>query len=126
MRKLLDVVRPGSPVLIVYTNPGALTGILAGPLRTARTFLRRGGGDELYVYAHPNHWWRRFEDVADLQILPWRSLPTPYQKLLVPNNALGSKLLKQLFDLEDRFPKFFARYLQYPMIILKKKVISAD
>ena len=33
----------------------------------------------------------------------------------------GIKLLRWLFSLEDRFPNFFVRHFQYPMIVLTKR-----
>jgi len=75
----------------------------------------------LYYYLHDNDWWRRFEDVAEVRILPWRSLTSDVQKKLIPNNKLGRLIFKLLFYLEDQFPDFFATHFHYPMIILKKK-----
>ena len=40
---------------------------------------------------------------------------------LIPDNWLGRKMFDVLFNLEDRFPNFFVKYFQYPMIILTKR-----
>ena len=132
VRKLIEVTKPGKPVIIVYINPGAIVTILISswPLRVFRSFKRllkknnKGTKEEsmsLYNYAHPLGWWFRFEDIADINILPWRSFTSNIQKRIVPNNKMGSKMLSFLFNLEKRFPKFFVRYFQYPMIILTKR-----
>jgi hypothetical protein len=75
---------------------------------------------ELYFYAHPLGWWKRFQDVADITILPWRSFPSQHQKLLIRGERIGKVIFRILFEMEDRFPKFFVKYFQYPMIILRK------
>jgi hypothetical protein len=76
---------------------------------------------DLYFFAHPISWWDRYHDVADIKIMPWRSFSSSHQKALIPNNALGQKICDILFNMEEKFPEFFVKHFQYPMIILKKK-----
>ncbi len=129
VRKLITVTKPGRPVIIVYANPHTLISYMVLLLRPFRKLLKRlrniGKDKELevdfYFFAHPIGWWNRFRDVADIQILPWRSLASGHQKLLVPDNKFGGKVFDFLFRMEEKFPKFFVRYFQYPMIILTKK-----
>lgn len=133
VRKLIKVTRPGKPVIIVYTNPRAITSLLRIPLifhliGKIKYFLKKplkteGGTEDsvAYSYAHPIAWWGRFNDVSNVKILPWRSFASDIQKILIPNNKIGKKIFDSLFNLEERFPDFFVRYFQYPMIILTKK-----
>lgn len=128
VRKLIRVTKPGKPVIAVYSNPNTLIRYFKLPfsfLRRIKKALRRELGNEnnpeIYFYSHPIKWWYRFNDIADIQILPWRSFASHHQKALIPNNKYGKILLNILFDLEERFPDFFVRHFQYPMIILKKK-----
>jgi hypothetical protein len=86
-----------------------------------RLIGKRSEPPGVYFYAHPLVWWNRFTDIADIKILPWRSLGSGHQKRLIPDNWLGKKLLSVLFTLEDTFPLFFARRCFFPMIILTKK-----
>ena len=125
VRKLVDVVKPGKPVIIVYSNPNVFYATFlnrvkhllgARGVQTART---EDAG--LYFHAHPIEWWDRYRDIADLQILPWRSLTSNAQKKLIPDNGIGKAMLRVLFYLEDRFPDFFVNHFQYPMIVLTKK-----
>lgn len=143
VRKLIHVTKPGGPVIIVYRNPNTIVSSLRsrfGLLRRARNLLARlarrrkertdaGGsgrtGSEvevpsLYFYPHPLEWWNRFGDVARVRILPWRSFEADTQKKLFPDNATGRKMFEWLFVLEERFPDFFARRFDYPMIILTR------
>ena len=126
--KLIKVTKPGKPVIIIYSNPNW---IFSFALRAAREIqmnllklARRRKQEEdlsLYFYAHPIEWWGRFKSMADVKILPWRSFESKIQKRLIPNNNIGSKMFDMLFYLEERFPHFFAKHFQYPLIILTKK-----
>jgi ubiquinone/menaquinone biosynthesis C-methylase UbiE len=122
VRKLIRVVKPGRPVIIVYSNPDTWIASLKS-IVTLR-FLRRksedGSGSEPYFYRFPMAWWQRFTDVARVQVLPWRSFAANAQRALIPDNALGRRMLGILFRLEERFPEFFIRHFQYPMIVLTK------
>jgi ubiquinone/menaquinone biosynthesis C-methylase UbiE len=133
VRKLIHVTRPGKPVIIVYTNPRSITSLLRipllfhvlgkikGPFKKPQKAETGNGSASAYSYAHPIVWWNRFNDVANVKILPWRSFASDIQKILIPNNKIGRKMFDLLFNLEERFPDFFVRHFQYPMIILTKK-----
>jgi hypothetical protein len=75
----------------------------------------------LYVHAHPLQWWNRFTDIAEVRIFPCRSFGANIHRRLIPDNRIGSMMLDILFNLEEAFPKFFAKHFQYPMIVLTKK-----
>jgi hypothetical protein len=75
----------------------------------------------LYFHPHPVEWWNRFGDIACVKKLPWRSFDSTIQKRLIPNSPLGEKMFDVLFNLEERFPDFFVKHFQYPMIILTKR-----
>jgi len=128
VRKLLAVTKPGAPVIIVYSNPQALIRRLIWLQRGLKGLFRsrtrseqvEGNEYKLYFYPHPLAFWDRFRDVAKIEIFPWRSLSSKIQRKLMPDNRLGGKMLSVLFSMEDRYPKFFVRNFQYPMIILRK------
>lgn len=128
VRKLLYVTKPDKSVIIIYSNPKTLMYYVLSPLKILRNiknlFLkkkREAQDAELYFYAHPLGWWKRFQDVAEITILPWRSFPSQHQKLLIRGERIGKVIFRILFEMEDRFPKFFVKYFQYPMIILRKR-----
>jgi len=130
VRKLIKVTRPGKPVIVVYSNPhtimSSLTSLFRMPGRVKRFLKKRiktsrqEESSSLYFHAHPLEWWNRFNDMASVKILPWRSFGSDIQKKLIPDNRIGKIMFDVLFNLEERFPDFFARYFQYPMIILIK------
>jgi ubiquinone/menaquinone biosynthesis C-methylase UbiE len=133
VRKLIKVTKPGKPVIIVYSNPNAIVSSLQPslPLRVLRraisflkkpeTITKKEEDLSLYFHAHPIEWWNRFSDIASVKILPWRSFESSIQKRLIPNNKIGRKMFDILFTLEERFPDFFVKHFQYPMMILTKR-----
>ena len=133
IRKLIDVTKPGKPVIIVYGNPDTIESKLKSfsPRKIFKQFkkviCKKNNNHKqkitLYFHLFPLRWWERFNDVAEVKILPWRSFDSATQKILFPNNGFGRKMFNVLYYLEDRFPNFFARYFQYPMIILTKKAV---
>lgn len=123
VRKLVEVVKPGKPVIIVYSNPDAVNrrlGRLVKFLFRRSTTLQKEKDSSLYFYSHELRWWDRFNDIADVKILPWRSFSVNAQMRLFPNNVIGSKMFDILFFLEEKFPNFFVRNFTYPMIVLTK------
>ncbi|MGA7742203.1 MAG: class I SAM-dependent methyltransferase [Polyangia bacterium] len=135
VRKLLHVTKPGKPVIVVYGNPNTLVSSLRSSipvrllgrmkriLKGTENGIARTDGPGFYYHIHPIAWWSRFRDIADVKILPWRSFDSDTQKGLIPDNKIGGKMLDVLFKLEDRFPDFFVKHFQYPMIILTKRTI---
>ena len=133
VRKLIKVTKPGKPVIIVYSNPNTFISSLRSSLplrafRRARNLLKKTErnmqkeqGVSLYFHPHSIEWWDRFSDIAHLQVLPWRSFGSDIQKRLIPNNKVGGLMFNLLFNLEERFPGFFVKHFQYPMIILTKR-----
>jgi ubiquinone/menaquinone biosynthesis C-methylase UbiE len=128
VRKLVRVTKPGKPIIIVYSNPNTIFSSPLHALRRIGNLLKKTEKNtkkeqdaSLYFHPHPNEWWDRFNDVADIQILPWRSFGAGIQKRLIPNNKIGGIAFNLLFNLENRFPGFFVKHFQYPMIILTKR-----
>lgn len=125
VRKLVDVTKPSAPVIVIYSNPRAFPMVLVRPFKSfwRRTMRKPAQAPEsgLYFYAHSIGWWKRFDDIADVKVYPWRSFSTSVQRRLFPGNGIGRKMFKVLFWLEERFPRLAARFGQYPMIVLTKK-----
>lgn len=55
-----------------------------------------------------------------LQILVWRGVSVRFMRALIHPRLGGRFLLGLLFWLEERFPRFFGKYGQYPLIIIRK------
>ena len=128
VRKLIAVTKPEQPIIIIYRNPHTLLNYFVSPLRRLKKFFKQITNNSnndvpLYAFAHPISWWTRFESEAEIEMFPWRSFFSPHQKILVPNNQIGKKMFKILFDLEEKYPNFFVHNFQYPMIVLTKKAV---
>lgn len=59
-------------------------------------------------------------DHIPLTVKPWRSMSTRYLRWFIHPKLGGRIILKLVYWLEDRFPGFFGKNGQYPMIILHK------
>tara|TARA_B100000795_G_scaffold128200_1_gene95525 strand:+ start:285 stop:1082 length:798 start_codon:yes stop_codon:yes gene_type:complete len=121
VRKLISITKPGRKIIIIYANPLAIDSLLSRTYKKLFKNKKNAQTPVLYFHAFPLRWWNRFEDEALIKLYPWRSFSATAQKALFPNNKLGSKMFSLLFSLENKFPKFFVRFFQYPMIILEKK-----
>jgi ubiquinone/menaquinone biosynthesis C-methylase UbiE len=121
VRKLIRVCKPGSPLVVVYSNPGALlpklTRLLRGPQAINNVSIENG----LYFFAHPLTWWNKFSDEAEVRFYPWRSFRSAHQERLIPGNRFGRALFKLLFATENLLPWLFVRYFEYPIVVLTKK-----
>jgi SAM-dependent methyltransferase len=127
VRKLLDIAKPNAPVIVIYSNPYNLI------FRLVR-FRNRLFGKKvpevnlnsveqpLYFFTYSNEWWSKFNDIATVEILTWRFLKVEHSKKIIPNNLIGKLLLSLIFRLEKTFSKYLAKYADYPMIILKKRI----
>lgn len=135
VRKLIKFTKQGKPVIIVYSNPNTIISSIGSSLpfralkkikkllKTTKKTPNTEKGMNLYFHPHPLEWWNRFSDIAHVQVLPWRSFGADIQKTLIPNNKIGGIVFNILFNLEERFPAFFVKHFQYPMIILTKRKI---
>lgn len=126
VRKLIRITKPGKPILIVYSNPDTIwnRGWLKNwRLKRHKKKVKKVRDDrsDLYFYRYPNSWWQRFNNVASVRILPWRSFGPEAQARLFPNNRFGAFMLQLLFFTENTFPRFFAKNFEYNMIVLIKK-----
>ena len=115
VRKLILISKKNSPIIIVYSNPETIINTIK-----KKFFLKKKNKKNLYFHCHKNKWWKQFSNIADVKLYPWRSFSSQHQKILFPNNILGKYMFKILIILENKFPDFFTKYFQYPIIVLRK------
>jgi len=74
-----------------------------------------------YVRKHDLRWLRQLLDgKIEYRVWVWRSVSVQFLRALV-HARLGGRLgLRLLYALEERFPGFFGKNGQYPMIVLRK------
>lgn len=127
VRKLIRVTKKGAPVIIIYSNPNALTRQVTKVGKRVVSLFRKpkslpiAGDGTLYFHCHELSWWKQFSDSADMKIVPWRTFGTEVQKKLFPDNSIGKIMFNTLFFLEDSFSYLFTKIATYPIIILTKK-----
>jgi SAM-dependent methyltransferase len=54
------------------------------------------------------------------RIYPWRSLSPRFMRWFIRPQLGGRLLLRLVFWLEERLPRFFGRHGQYPLIVIEK------
>lgn len=128
VRKLIAVTKPNHKIIIVYSNPKSYMYYLKLPYHGIKNIAlklhllkKKEEKADLYYFVYPLKWWKQFSDEASVEILPWRSFRSSDQKRIIPGNKFGKMILDNLFRWEDRFPRFFVKFFEYPMIILTKK-----
>jgi SAM-dependent methyltransferase len=116
VRELIRVLKPGASAVVVYANPDRLAARLkrlAGRSRSPESW-------PIYFFAHSLSWWKRFSGEATVEIVPWRSLNANESRRLVPDNALGSGILRAVLAFERTAPGWATWAGCYPMIVLTK------
>jgi SAM-dependent methyltransferase len=65
---------------------------------------------------------RALDDRVPYEIRVWRSVNTGFLRALIYPRLGGRWILRRIYALEERFPHFFGRYGQYPMIVIRKEM----
>ena len=76
VRKLLKITKKNKPVIIVYSNPNPLI------KKIYSIFIKTKKNKSLYFYCHPLEWWKRFENVSNVEFYCWRSFSSKHQKII--------------------------------------------
>ena len=76
---------------------------------------------KLYFHPHSFQWFEeRIKPLIDYQIFPWRSVTVSFTRFNIRPKLLGKFWLAVLFQLEERFPRWFGKHGAYPMFVFKK------
>ena len=69
-----------------------------------------------------NHAWLQKEVASrvPLQVYVWRSVSVRFLRAIIHPKLGGKLLLKLLYALEERNPRWFGENGQYPMVVIKK------
>ena len=74
-----------------------------------------------YVSKHDADWLKReVGSLMHLDIFVWRSVSVRFLRGYIFPNWGGKWLLRKIYALEERFPRFLGEHGQYPMIVIKK------
>lgn len=138
---LYRVLKPSRSAVVVngwdYPTLMKITGFFVRPLRVIKSLLTRGKlpnfvkknkGRSIdrhtgtYVEKIDANWLRQeLADVTPIEIYVWRSLSTRFSRMLVHPWLGGKYLLRLVYWLEEKFPRFFGENGQYPMIVFRKE-----
>jgi ubiquinone/menaquinone biosynthesis C-methylase UbiE len=78
-------------------------------------------GKGTFVRKHDVEWLKQeVGSLIPLEIFVWRSVSVRFLRGFIFPDLGGRWLLRKLYELEERFPRFFGEYGQYPMIVIKK------
>ncbi len=86
------------------------------------------GGDSpspknTFVQKHDLRWFKRtIAPRLDTEIFVWRSVSVHFLKNYIFERRGGRQILRLLFRLEERFPRFFGEKGTYPLIVIRKQV----
>jgi hypothetical protein len=60
----------------------------------------------------------------DFEIRVWRSVNVRFLRAVIHESLGGRFLLKILYGLEERFPRYFGQNGQYPLVVIRKPANS--
>ena len=130
VHKMLELVKPNKPVIIVYSNPYSLENIIFNPIKyfIKLTFYfknkilnKKIKKNQFYFKPFNLLWWYRFKKKGKITLKTWRSFSVRTQKIFFPNNIFGKLLFKFLYFFEERLPILSLLLATYPMIIIEKR-----
>lgn len=74
-----------------------------------------------YVQKHDADWLKQaLENKMDYKILVWRSVSVAFLRSVIYPEWCGRFWLMLIYWLEERFPKYFGRMGQYPLVVISK------
>ena len=79
------------------------------------------GKEGLYFHAFPPSYFNQDKWDNVVNILCWRSISVPFSKIYAHERLGGRKLLRWIYNWEEKHPKTAGKYGQYPMIVMTKK-----
>ncbi len=136
--ELFRVLAEGKSASIVngWTNP-TLTGWLDHLIIFSRRLRRALRGKPTRTQPHDEkatfvqktsaRWLRReLGDTVSVEIISWRSASTRTLRTFIHEKFGGKAILRWLYGMEERYPRFFGEYGQYPLIVVKKPSKGKD
>jgi ubiquinone/menaquinone biosynthesis C-methylase UbiE len=119
VQELYRTLESGGTGVVIYIWPTSLHSRRSG---TASTVERSGTATPpLYFHPHGYRWMRNILPghwKTDIRV--WRSVGIAFTRSLIPDNIVGTVLLRIIYWLEEVFPHTLARLGRYPMLLIKK------
>jgi SAM-dependent methyltransferase len=74
-----------------------------------------------FIHKSNADWLReQLKDVTPIDIFVWRSVSTRFTRAYIREKAGGRLILRLIYWLEERFPRYFGENGQYPIIAIRK------
>lgn len=83
---------------------------------------REGEDPVLYFHAFPYGYFKNTNWNFKLDIFVWRSISVPFSKIYIHPWLCGKRLLKCIYNWEDKHPKTAGKYGQYPLFVMTKPI----
>lgn len=132
VREMYRVAKPNTKIGIVYSlfYHSWFMNIFLFPIQLYRVTRHIAGKvyvrifnskPRLYFYPHRLKWFRnKFEFSNQMQIYCWRSTNKYFLNLYIHKWLWGKKLLMKLRQSEEKYPRFWGKIGEYPIIVIKK------
>jgi ubiquinone/menaquinone biosynthesis C-methylase UbiE/uncharacterized protein YbaR (Trm112 family) len=133
VEEMYRVAKPFGPVVIIYSlfYHSLFMNLSLFPVQLYRIARHLAGKayvqlfkskPRLYFYPHSLGWFRKtFEFGKDMEFYCWRSTNKYFLKIYIHGWLGGRKLLNWLKKSEDNHPEFWAKYGEYPAIVIRKR-----
>lgn len=132
VNEMYRVTKPKSNIAIVYSlfYHSMFLNITLFPIQIYRVARHIAGKiyvrlfnskPRLFFYPHSLRWFKKsFEFGRDIEFYCWRSTNKYFLNVYIHKWFFGEKLLELLRRSEDKYPKFWGRFGEYPLILIKK------
>lgn len=132
VNEMYRVARPTSKIAIVYSlfYHSWFMNITLFPVQIYRIARHVAGKiyvrlfnskPRLYFYPHNLNWFKRnFSFGNDIEFYCWRSTNKYFLNIYIHQWFWGKKLLSKLRKSEEKHPRFWGKFGEYPLIVIKK------
>jgi len=132
VEEMYKVTKPGGKIVIVYSQfyHSLLLNISILPIQIYRVARHLAGKvfvrifnskPRLYFYPHSINWFKKtFVFSNKIDIYCWRSVNKYFLKIYIHEWLFGREILKWLKISEEKYPKFWGRIGEYPIILIEK------
>jgi ubiquinone/menaquinone biosynthesis C-methylase UbiE/uncharacterized protein YbaR (Trm112 family) len=133
VQEMYRVTKPKSNLVIVYSLffHSFFMNITLLPIQiyrlvrhiTGKIYVRLfNSRPRLYFYPHSLGWFRRsFEFGRNIEFYCWRSTNKYFLNLYIHKWFFGEKLMEKLRKSEEKYPEFWGRFGEYPVVLIKKE-----
>jgi SAM-dependent methyltransferase len=109
-----------SPLMLLALMPFLTWSWLSRRLRARADSLGRSDSPTLYGHHYGHGWFAGRKWPFAYNLYTWRSVSPDFTKIYANPRLFGRSLLSVLFRMENAWPRFFGRFGQYPMIVVRK------